>query len=520
MRIYLLLIAVALTMLVVVINYSLNLGEIPEQGKQPSFSIAKIENEINSLSPVSTIDIFKILPVGQFKQLVAPQLSLAHYHIYKYDKVRAVNTQMTECHFNSEQFSHPDLIKADLWSKFICNKVSKLPNNFHELASPIHPNGKSYAWLELKRGAKSVRWTEENLARFHLMEWASLAKKFPTLFQTMERMIISQMSAGQLSSLSKESSHILTDNYLLVQAADAENKSSLEYNIYERHQINTIISNSPIVIEELKENSSCLLSMGSICWNYNYKEIKERFRTTSLIIIISAGIIILLILWILYLKLITSNKEHERKKWALRVLTHELRTPITSLLLQIERFQQQFDQLSPEIQELVIELSGNIHRLKRLAETSRTYLEVSGEDRLVRTNYQAINSLNSYFEAILEEYPQMEKLLLTTDNKFNLDPYWTGICVKNLIENAINHGAPPYKFRIETIQDKLEISVTDSGVCQFENLNDFSKGQSSKGLGLGIDIVKIVVKEMDGQLTFTPTPTTFKITVTDGVHRA
>jgi len=114
----------------------------------------------------------------------------------------------------------------------------------------------------------------------------------------------------------------------------------------------------------------------------------------------------------------------------------------------------------------------------------------------------------------LEHYKdQVEFYPLTQDLSGLLDPYWVEISLKNLIENAIDHGSKPIKVTLSHENKVFKVTVEDQGVCQFETLEDmcreFAKGKNSSGTGLGLNIVKKVMKEMGGELKFKKNPTRF-----------
>ena len=94
------------------------------------------------------------------------------------------------------------------------------------------------------------------------------------------------------------------------------------------------------------------------------------------------------------------------------------------------------------------------------------------------------------------------------------DIHWISICVRNLIENALSHGIPPICLKLSKIgNNSLQIDISDQGICKFKNLSEmtaaFAKGNKSKGTGLGLNIVSLVIKEIGGKLSFKNNPTTF-----------
>jgi signal transduction histidine kinase len=164
-------------------------------------------------------------------------------------------------------------------------------------------------------------------------------------------------------------------------------------------------------------------------------------------------------------------------------------------------------------------LVAAIHRLHRLVETSRNYLMVQQPGQLVKVTWKPIRNLYDYFEDLIVDYPE---LLVThpedaaQDKSFTTDEYWLNVCLKNLINNAHYHGKLPVtlSYRVLGQQQRwLEIQIYDRGECEFTHLSDmtqeFRKGTSSQGSGLGLHITMQILTCINGELYFSSKPTTF-----------
>jgi two-component system phosphate regulon sensor histidine kinase PhoR len=98
--------------------------------------------------------------------------------------------------------------------------------------------------------------------------------------------------------------------------------------------------------------------------------------------------------------------------------------------------------------------------------------------------------------------------------------------IKNLCENSVKYGASRIKIDLKTIQNKLEIMVSDdgNGIEQKELKNIFEKFyriqsnniHNSKGLGLGLFFVKKIIEKYNGKTDVSSVVkegTTFKISI-------
>ena len=205
--------------------------------------------------------------------------------------------------------------------------------------------------------------------------------------------------------------------------------------------------------------------------------------------------------------------EEERKKHALRVLTHELRTPIASLLVHGHNIQKFYDKIPREVQENLAQIEGQIYRLKHLAEKSQGYLQTE-DQKLIHLQKREIPSLNEFLEDIVHEYnnPALS-FTKNEDTAIETDPYWLKLCLTNLIENALRYGKPPIVVKLSIQKNKIQIDIIDQGLINYHSIKDLLKAKhtDSIGLGMGLTIVDKTIGEMKGKLLLTPNPTTFSL---------
>jgi signal transduction histidine kinase len=265
-----------------------------------------------------------------------------------------------------------------------------------------------------------------------------------------------------------------------------------------------------------------VLREGQVCWRITNEPLFRTLLKRSALLFFLALVLTGLCAWIAIRKFRRQNIEEERKRFALQTLTHELRTPLASLVVSSEEILDRFDQAPSEMQGTLVRMCDDIQRLHRLAQVSQHYLRSETGDGLVRFEYQAVQSLHAYLKSVLESFEgRIEVRLPAYDRAFTLDAHWVGVCIRNLLENALVHGAAPVRFRAELIDGELELSIEDAGTSQRSRLEDMVKpfakdlgqARSSRGLGLGLAIVHRVAQAMSADLRFTPNPTRFTLLI-------
>jgi len=223
-----------------------------------------------------------------------------------------------------------------------------------------------------------------------------------------------------------------------------------------------------------------------------------------------------------------ARREAERDRvFLLRALTHELRSPVTAMRLDVEPLRAAFDALPEDCQEPMLRLSAGIERISRVLEvTGRavSLFDSGGENGAI--DARVIPSVCEYFEELTGEWPENVAVdLPKADRAFVTDTDWLRVAVRNLVENAAKHGEGRISVtvRVDDDAESLIVRVSDEGKTKELSLAEvsrpFSKGKSSAGLGLGLSLVQRIAERQGGSLRHEPEPTTFELRMPNGRER-
>jgi signal transduction histidine kinase len=213
---------------------------------------------------------------------------------------------------------------------------------------------------------------------------------------------------------------------------------------------------------------------------------------------------------------ITHLRELDRlKNEFIGVASHELRTPVTSLLLSVQLLEEgALGELTPAQREVVQVQKADLERLEKLM---RDLLDISRlEAGSAPPKFEAVapSELLQTFVAPLK--PQAEKKGVTLDweaqeePKAWLDRNQIGRVLINLVNNAIRHTPAGGKVSVRAIpgpdQVTFEVEDTGEGIPPkfLESIFDrFVQvpGATGGGAGLGLSIAKTIVKAHGGELT-------------------
>lgn len=216
---------------------------------------------------------------------------------------------------------------------------------------------------------------------------------------------------------------------------------------------------------------------------------------------------------------------HARDEF-LSVASHELKTPLTPLQLQVEAFERLFsqnklvtaprDKLSRMLKTSVTQVDILVRLIDQLLDISRVS---SGVLQLVITKtdlVQCIHNVTSLFEDELKK----QNIILEINTPISLVGCWDKVRIEqvlvNLIQNAMKYGKQkPIVITLKsTPHEKVLLVVSDFGIGIaerdrsriFERYERAVPKSSFSGLGLGLYISKQLVELHGGRIWVESTP--------------
>ncbi|WP_454747252.1 ATP-binding protein [Ciceribacter selenitireducens] len=188
---------------------------------------------------------------------------------------------------------------------------------------------------------------------------------------------------------------------------------------------------------------------------------------------------------------------------------HELRTPVAGAIAQAQRLRTETDdvqarQRATDIETTLKRLMRMSEKLMQLARAEGSRLELDEPSdlrivvRLVAQDFTRSGSGVGRIDVVLPDVP-----VLST-----LDPDAFGILCRNLIENALRHGAPDRPITV-TLDAGGSLSVCNEGAAlppeAVERLMQrFERGSATtEGSGLGLAIVKAIADRAGAAITVT-----------------
>ncbi|HBU77542.1 MAG TPA: two-component sensor histidine kinase, partial [Muricauda sp.] len=208
-------------------------------------------------------------------------------------------------------------------------------------------------------------------------------------------------------------------------------------------------------------------------------------------------------------KLARSEREQAWREMAKQV-AHEIKNPLTPLRLTVQSFERKFDPNDPEIQKKVKEFSKTliqqIDTMSNIATAFSSFADMPAQQNetlnVVKVVKLALEIFNEdYIHFITDEEEVVAKL-----DRTQLIRVITNL-VKNAIQAIPEVESPRILVTVATVGDRVKISVADNGLgIPDENKHRIFEPKfttKSSGTGLGLGMVKNIVENYGGTITFT-----------------
>lgn len=244
-------------------------------------------------------------------------------------------------------------------------------------------------------------------------------------------------------------------------------------------------------------------------------------------ILLSLLVSIIIIASLFYLLYIIKQQKEiaEIKNDFINNITHEFKTPITTIGIAIESIKDFNATGNKEKTEEYLSITNT--QLKKLNLMVEKVLETSTLDSqelfLQKENIDYIELINKVIHKhkLTAQHKEMKFNPGTTNETIYVDPFHFENVINNLVDNALKYGGNLIEINLHTSTNNLEINISDSGSIPkqqkdkiFDKFYRIPQGNihNVKGFGIGLYYAKVIVEKHNGTLKLLNTKnTTFQI---------
>jgi len=182
-------------------------------------------------------------------------------------------------------------------------------------------------------------------------------------------------------------------------------------------------------------------------------------------------------------------------------VTHEMKTPLAGLRLQVEGLLEDLGEDSPHAYILKRALNDT-DRVESQMEKAFYLASIMRSESL----YLEKTEINEIQEIFTETYPQA-KWFHQESKPIFADKRALESILRNLIENACKHGhATEIQLHVQTNSESTNIRISDNGKGfkgDWKNLGKpFIRHSTTSGTGIGFYIIIGLIKKMNGEINF------------------
>ena len=183
--------------------------------------------------------------------------------------------------------------------------------------------------------------------------------------------------------------------------------------------------------------------------------------------------------------------------------THELRTPLTSIRLQAESIIEALDPKNPH-QTMLSRLLDDTTRLEGQVERALELARLEGGGGLLPSPVSLLGMTDRFIKNAGVAVDNQ-----CADLNVHADPVAVQVILRNLLENTTKHSGQAQsqiKISSEAAGDRVRLYIRDNGVST-SPLPDaigeiFQKGPHSQGAGVGLYLVRSLMRQMGGEAVF------------------
>ncbi|MDI1316000.1 HAMP domain-containing sensor histidine kinase [Flavobacterium sp.] len=237
-------------------------------------------------------------------------------------------------------------------------------------------------------------------------------------------------------------------------------------------------------------------------------------RMAILLILSIVSMVILISLFVIAIKaLIQQKKVSDVKTDFINNITHELKTPLTTLSVSTKLLERKEVKDNEVVFNSILDTVNRQNaRLQNIIDqvvyNSLGYDEIQLQKETIKTN-ALLKTIIADFNLAYPKVP-IQTQFTTDETNLSLDKFHLTTALNNVLENAVKYGCQNITIVTSHVNNEFHISIQDDGIgipknkhsLLFEKFYRVEQGNihNTKGLGLGLYYVDQIIKAHQGSI--------------------
>ncbi|NUO51913.1 MAG: DUF3404 domain-containing protein [Polyangiaceae bacterium] len=417
-----------------------------------------------------------------------PEAALPRYHRFDRVEIAKLEAYGASCS-DAPATTEGPLKKAWTWARHRCG-AAPLPAAFFSEPPFMHPDGRSYAWHARACGAACSK--TDHIEHFHVLERAEVA---PEVWPRLDRTTLRDIVAGEPFT------------------SDAHTLFVRRGGRYSAIPISEVASAGSRFARG--DDRACDVKSFGRCWVD--RERRSATRAWGGLLIAAGALCVTAVVALVIWRIRIGRALMNERLLVLRLLAHELRTPVTALKLEIEGIRSGFERLDPGQQERFLAMAGEVARLQRVVQASVVYLR---SDSKKTEAARRVDSLRDFLEGIGSDVAGSPIEIEAPEAPVELPLTSAALALRNVVRNAVDHGKAPVRITAVVEPRDVVVTVSDSGELPEDLVKSlgraFVPSKGADGLGLGLYLANEALRSVGGKLTVKRAPTAFTLRIPRG----
>lgn len=205
----------------------------------------------------------------------------------------------------------------------------------------------------------------------------------------------------------------------------------------------------------------------------------------------------------------TEQSLHQANRQLVTQMSHDLRTPLTGMMLYLEILRSHRYTTEDELQDYLEKIDAKAHHMKQLSDHLFEYsLSKTPEARTEPQQMRDVfaNGMNHFIEDLSAHGFSVVSELTWASCYVDVNGEYLRRIFENITSNAVKYAEPAAEILISTIDT--------ARYCGFSVMNTCAaSGRQTESNGIGIESIRTMMRQMNGSCTVEQTETAFEITL-------